>query len=203
MVQLSNVWFEWSCCCRKMTPLVVVVVVVEAVVCLLSMKKDGISCKCVMKIIHTQNPHICFVSQGKRLWYSCMFSQCKTSAFASTEQVQSKIVLLDGKNLHFDWCLFGASNKDGADLKTGTELVMGFIWCRLLFRCAVTVEDPSVIVLSNRTSLPSSIDSLGTPLLIWCWLILWPIVLWSVWCILNTINAWSAYPYVFPHHGLV
>ena len=33
----------------------------------------------------------------------------------------------------------------------------------------VTVEGSSVIVLSNRTSLPSSIDSLGTSLLIWRW----------------------------------
>jgi hypothetical protein len=58
-------------------------------------------------------------------------------ALAAAEQVQSKIVLLDGENLHFDWCLFGASNKDGADLKTGTDFVMSFIWCwwRLLFQC--------------------------------------------------------------------
>ena len=63
------------------------------------------------------------------------FLKCKTSAFASTEQVQSKIVLLEDKNLHFDWCLFGASNKDGADFETGTDLVMNFIWWRLLFRC--------------------------------------------------------------------
>ena len=125
---------------------------------------------------------------------------------AAAEQVQSKIVLLDGNHLHFDWCLFGASNKDGADLKTGTDLefhLMGTPFPVQRFVFLVTVEDPSVIVLSNSKSLPSSIDSLGTPLLIWRWLILWPIVLWSMWCILNTINAWSAYPYVFPHLGLV
>ena len=35
---------------------------------------------------------------------------------AVAEQVQSKIVLLDGNHLHFD-CSFGASNKDGAGFK--------------------------------------------------------------------------------------
>ena len=78
-----------------------------------------------MKIRHAQNSHVSFVSQGKGtrketlnylIWcwrnvclmlmtadnggtgcdiYAC-FLKCKTSAFASTEQVQSKIVLLDG-----------------------------------------------------------------------------------------------------------
>ena len=87
---------------------------------------------------------------------------------AAAEQVQSKIVLLDGNHLHFDWCLFGASDKDVADLKTGTDLefhLMGTPFLVQRFVFLVTVEDPSVIVLSNRTSLPS----LGTPLLIWRW----------------------------------
>ena len=65
--------------------------------------------------------------------------------------------------------MFGASNKDGADLKTGTDLefhLMGTPFLVQRFVFLVTVEDPSVIVLSNRVRLPSSIDSLGTPLLI-------------------------------------